>query len=78
MKLLEDARLVLMRNAGPGIGHSDGKVAIAGGGGDARLGAGVRTWPKLTLKLRTTQPLAPDQHRHRTECDHLCRLAPEQ
>ena len=41
VELLEDARLVLLRNAGLGVGHTEGEVAVAGGGGDAYL-AGVR------------------------------------
>src|SRR5215475_9835844 len=41
VKLLEDARLVLLRNAGSGVGHTDGEVAIASGSGDAYL-PGVR------------------------------------
>src|SRR5262249_43180009 len=42
VELLENAGLVLLRNAGPGVGHTDGEVAVAGRGGDApRLS---RTW----------------------------------
>src|SRR5262249_5960311 len=41
VELLEDARLVLLRNTGPGVGHTEGEVAVAGGSGDAYL-AGVR------------------------------------
>src|SRR5262249_32984699 len=40
VELLEDARLVLLRDAGPGVGHTQGEMAIAGSGGDAYL-AGV-------------------------------------
>ena len=41
VELLEDARLVLLRNAGPGVGHTEGEMAVARGGGDVYL-AGIR------------------------------------
>jgi len=40
-ELLEDARLVLLGNAGPSVGHTEGEMAVAGGGGDVYL-AGIR------------------------------------
>src|SRR5262245_36742480 len=39
VKLLKDARSVLLRNPGTGICHSHGEVAIDGGCGDAHLAA---------------------------------------
>ena len=37
MELLEDADLLLARNAGARVGHANGEVAIVSGRGDAHL-----------------------------------------
>src|SRR5262245_27558677 len=50
VELLEDARLVLLRNAGPSVRHTEGEVVVAGSGGDAYL-AGVRELDGITHKV---------------------------
>src|SRR5499426_1156637 len=50
VELLEDARLVLLRNAGSGVGHMDGEVAVASGSGDAYL-PGVRELDGIADKV---------------------------
>jgi hypothetical protein len=45
VELLEDTRLVLLRNAGPSVGHAQGEMAVGGAGGDAYPAASVQQMP---------------------------------